>query len=54
MGLLHLAGFDHEADDGKMARRELKVRANLKLPQGLIERAGDLPPLLAQEACLRG
>jgi len=39
-GLLHLAGFDHEVDDGKMARRELKLRAKLKLPQGLIERAG--------------
>jgi probable rRNA maturation factor len=39
-GLLHLAGFDHEIDDGAMARRELKLRAKLKLPQGLIERAG--------------
>jgi len=38
-GLLHLAGFDHEADDGKMARRERLLRAKLKLPQGLIERA---------------
>jgi probable rRNA maturation factor len=37
-GLLHLAGLDHEADDGKMARRELKLRAKLRLPQGLIER----------------
>jgi probable rRNA maturation factor len=39
-GLLHLAGLDHEVDDGKMARRELKLRAKLQLPQGLIERAG--------------
>jgi probable rRNA maturation factor len=39
-GLLHLAGFDHEIDDGEMARREMKLRAKLKLPQGLIERAG--------------
>lgn len=38
-GLLHLAGYDHEVDDGKMARRERKLRAQLKLPQGLIERA---------------
>jgi probable rRNA maturation factor len=38
-GLLHLAGFDHEVDDGKMARRELQLRATLGLPQGLIERA---------------
>jgi probable rRNA maturation factor len=37
-GLLHLAGYDHEVDDGKMARRERKLRAKLKLPQGLIER----------------
>jgi probable rRNA maturation factor len=37
-GLLHLAGYDHEADDGKMARRERLLRAKLNLPQGLIER----------------
>jgi probable rRNA maturation factor len=37
-GLLHLAGYDHEVDEGKMARRESLLRANLKLPQGLIER----------------
>ena len=39
-GLLHLAGYDHETDDGAMARREMKLRAKLGLPQGLIERAG--------------
>ena len=39
-GVLHLAGYDHEADSGQMARRELMLRAKLKLPQGLIERAG--------------
>ena len=38
-GLLHLAGYDHEVDAGKMARRERLLRAELKLPQGLIERA---------------
>jgi probable rRNA maturation factor len=37
-GLLHLAGHDHEADDGRMARRERLLRARLGLPQGLIER----------------
>ena len=37
-GLLHLAGYDHEVDNGKMARRERKLRAQLKLPRGLIER----------------
>jgi probable rRNA maturation factor len=39
-GLLHLAGYDHEIDDGQMARRERLLRARLRLPQGLIERAG--------------
>jgi len=38
-GLLHLAGYDHESDNGKMARREVLLRAKLNLPQGLIERA---------------
>ncbi len=38
-GLLHLAGHDHEADKGKMARRERQLRKRLGLPQGLIERA---------------
>lgn len=37
-GLLHLAGGDHETDDGRMARRERQLRTKLKLPQGLIER----------------
>jgi probable rRNA maturation factor len=37
-GLLHLAGLDHETDDGAMARRERRLRAKLGLPQGLIER----------------
>jgi probable rRNA maturation factor len=38
-GLLHLAGYDHETDEGQMARRERLLRARLKLPQGLIERS---------------
>ncbi|MGO9436349.1 MAG: rRNA maturation RNase YbeY [Terracidiphilus sp.] len=38
-GLLHLAGYDHETDSGQMARRERRLRAQLGLPQGLIERA---------------
>jgi probable rRNA maturation factor len=37
-GLLHLAGYDHETDKGRMARRERALRAELRLPQGLIER----------------
>jgi probable rRNA maturation factor len=43
-GLLHLAGQDHETDNGKMARREQKLRAALRLPQGLIERAAAPAP----------
>ena len=38
-GLLHLAGYDHEADTGQMARRERLLRGKLRLPLGLIERA---------------
>jgi probable rRNA maturation factor len=38
-GVLHLAGYDHEADTGQMQRRERSLRARLGLPQGLIERA---------------
>jgi probable rRNA maturation factor len=37
-GLLHLAGYDHEADAGEMARKERRLRARLRLPLGLIER----------------
>ena len=37
-GVLHLAGFDHEADTGEMLDRETELRARLKLPVGLIER----------------
>ncbi len=38
-GLLHLAGYDHESDNGRMARKELRLRRALGLPEGLIERA---------------
>lgn len=38
-GLLHLLGYDHEADDGKMARVEARLRRKAGLPEGLIERA---------------
>ena len=41
-GQLHLAGYDHEADQGQMARRERLLRAKLGLPQGLIERSAAL------------
>jgi probable rRNA maturation factor len=38
-GILHLAGFDHERDNGEMARKESRLRRQLKLEGGLIERA---------------
>ena len=38
-GVLHLRGYDHESDDGQMARREKQLRAKLRLPLGLFERA---------------
>ena len=39
-GILHLRGYDHECDNGQMARREKQLRAKLHLPLGLIERTG--------------
>lgn len=42
-GLLHLSGMDHEADHGEMARKEAELRRTLRLPTGLIARAGRLP-----------
>ena len=38
-GLLHLAGEDHETDQGEMAAREATLRRRFKLPATLIERA---------------
>jgi probable rRNA maturation factor len=37
-GLLHLLGYDHEEDDGKMARAEMRLRKKAGLKEGLIER----------------
>lgn len=37
-GLLHLAGYDHESDQGEMERQERALRGRLGLPTGLIER----------------
>jgi probable rRNA maturation factor len=42
-GLLHLAGYDHETDQGQMARRERLLRRRLGLPLGLIERVTAKP-----------
>jgi probable rRNA maturation factor len=40
-GVLHLAGYDHERDQGEMARREEGLRKQLGLPVALIERNRD-------------
>lgn len=37
-GVLHLAGHDHEADNGEMARKEALLRKQFGLKEGLIER----------------
>jgi probable rRNA maturation factor len=39
-GVLHLSGFDHESDGGRMARAEKKWRTHFDLPQTLIQRNG--------------
>jgi probable rRNA maturation factor len=38
-GLLHLLGYDHEHDDGRMARAERRLRRKAGLKDGLIERS---------------
>ena len=42
-GLLHLAGYDHEADQGEMKARESALRRQFNLPVGLIERTQPTP-----------
>jgi probable rRNA maturation factor len=42
-GLLHLLGYDHETDDGRMARAEARLRKRAGLPEGLIERKPKRP-----------
>jgi probable rRNA maturation factor len=42
-GVLHLAGYDHESDNGKMAKKEARLRRRLGLPAALIERAATKP-----------
>jgi probable rRNA maturation factor len=38
-GLLHLVGYDHETDNGRMARVEGRLRRRARLPEGLIARS---------------
>jgi probable rRNA maturation factor len=49
-GALHLAGFDHEADSGEMARLEKRLRKKFELPSGLIQRAADTKPRVRKGA----
>ena len=42
-GLLHLLGYDHEHDSGRMARIERRLRRQGGLPAGLIERGVPSP-----------
>jgi len=37
-GMLHLAGYDHETDNGRMEKKEASLRAELRLPASLIQR----------------
>ena len=38
-GLLHLLGYDHETDNGRMAQAEARLRRKARLPPGLIARS---------------
>ena len=38
-GLLHLLGYDHDSDNGQMARTEARLRRKARLPLGLIARS---------------
>jgi probable rRNA maturation factor len=41
-GVLHLAGFDHEADAGEMAAREAELRRELRVETSLIARVTEV------------
>ena len=43
-GLLHLLGYDHERDGGRMRRAEQRLRRKGGLREGLIERTGSTLP----------
>ena len=53
-GVLHLAGYDHETDDGTMAGKETQLRRSLGLPLGLIERNGRKGPGRVQAKAASG
>ena len=43
-GLLHLLGYDHESDSGRMRRTEQRLRRKGGLREGLIERTASPAP----------
>ncbi|HEX4308582.1 MAG TPA: rRNA maturation RNase YbeY [Acidobacteriaceae bacterium] len=51
-GVLHLGGYDHEADGGQMARKEARLRRQFGLAAGLIERTEK--PAARKRASARG
>lgn len=52
-GMLHLAGFDHERDNGEMAARETALRKRFGLPTALIERSQKTPDAYAPKTQVR-
>jgi probable rRNA maturation factor len=50
-GVLHLAGYDHETDQGEMAKKEIALRKRFALPSGLIERGS---PVSARKKSAKG
>jgi probable rRNA maturation factor len=53
-GILHLAGYDHEDDNGEMALKEQTLRKRFMLPTALIERSSvNARPLKSANAKIR-
>jgi len=53
-GILHLAGYDHENDQGEMERKETALRRKLGLASGLVERSRtDGPPRASRSSASR-
>lgn len=48
-GVLHLSGYDHESDAGRMARKEAALRKRFGLKSGLIERSNRSSGTTARE-----
>jgi len=48
-GLMHLAGYDHETDNGRMRRREAVLRRKFRLPASLTERVALPAPAMKRK-----